>query len=172
MASQSSRVLAPALPGSPHPTEQSDNPRPIPRQVLTRDKWDELKPVIRQLYVDEHLPYPKVASILRASYGFLPTKGQFKARVSEWGFKKNTSRSERLNILQSSGVKLNIESHGRAVTHATRMRWAREMKRHPLLDVANARWSAGTRYLLSLKAASYMLNCCAQEDGRTEFLPP
>jgi len=86
-------------------------PNPVARQVLSKDEWDRLKPVIQRLYIDENLPRPRVAAILRESYGFAPTKRQFDRRIEEWGFKKNASQKERHTILSSG--KNAVGKHGK-----------------------------------------------------------
>lgn len=42
----------------------------IPPDTPFNKKWDLLKPVIEQLYVDEGQPLPEVVAIIKRDYGF------------------------------------------------------------------------------------------------------
>lgn len=42
----------------------------IPANVPFNKKWDLLKPVIEQLYVDEDQPLAEVVAVMRRDYGF------------------------------------------------------------------------------------------------------
>lgn len=42
----------------------------IPANVPFNKKWDLLKPVIEQLYVDEDQPLAEVVAIMKRDYGF------------------------------------------------------------------------------------------------------
>lgn len=42
----------------------------IPANTPFNKKWDFLKPVIEQLYIDENESLPEVAAILKRDYGF------------------------------------------------------------------------------------------------------
>lgn len=58
------------------------------RQVLPKDRWDELKPLIYQLYIQEGKTFNNIQEIFCETYGFSPTLGQFKKRLTTWGFRK------------------------------------------------------------------------------------
>jgi len=120
MASSAYRPLVPNQVNRSLPTVQ-----PVHRQVLPKTKWEELRPVIRRLYIEENKTFRKIAIILCNSYGFTPTKGQFEARVKQWGFKKNASQHERRIILQGNGPNV-IGDHGRIASQTTLERWERE----------------------------------------------
>jgi len=105
--------------------------QPVDRQVLPKSKWEELKPVIRRLYIDENKTFRKIATIIRDTYNFTPTKGQFDARVKQWGFKKNASQHERRMILQGGGQNV-VGAHGRFVKQSTLERWGKEFNKGKL----------------------------------------
>jgi len=68
------------------------------RQVLPKDRWDELKPIIYQLYIKEGKTFKQIQEIFTETYGFCPTLGQFKKRLTTWGFRKygTTRRDENM----------------------------------------------------------------------------
>ena len=39
----------------------------------TRKQWEDLKPLIEQIYIKENKPFPYLAEVLRRDYGFEPT---------------------------------------------------------------------------------------------------
>jgi hypothetical protein len=43
---------------------------------VSREAWEEMKPRIQQLYMDQNKPFPRVARALREEYGFEPTYAQ------------------------------------------------------------------------------------------------
>ncbi|PMD30601.1 hypothetical protein L207DRAFT_641537 [Hyaloscypha variabilis F] len=69
-------------------------------QAMTKQQWDNLKPLIEQIYIEENRPFPYLAEVLRKDHGFEPKKRQFARKIDEWGFRKNISRGERRMILQ------------------------------------------------------------------------
>ncbi|KAG9246147.1 hypothetical protein BJ878DRAFT_307295 [Calycina marina] len=83
------------------------------RRVLSAEEWNELRPAIYQLY-----------------YAFTPTRRQFDRKVKEWGFKKNTSKDERLAIIKEStsgGQALrDVSGHGKVIKRAKRERCEKE----------------------------------------------
>lgn len=40
---------------------------------LTRERWEELKPIIKRLYIDENRTQAYIADVLAESHGFRPT---------------------------------------------------------------------------------------------------
>lgn len=52
------------------PTSASRIQVTIPPNVPFNKKWDLLKPVIEQLYVDENQALPDVVAIMKRDYGF------------------------------------------------------------------------------------------------------
>ncbi|KAE9376184.1 TPR-like protein [Stipitochalara longipes BDJ] len=77
------------------------DPRTLGVREATRLRWEELKPLIQRVYIDEDRPYPYLATLLRTEHRFETTKRQFSRKIQEWGFRKNVSGSERREILQS-----------------------------------------------------------------------
>jgi hypothetical protein len=43
------------------------------RREMSRQQWQTVKPLIQRIYIDENRPFPYLAQILRAEYGFEPT---------------------------------------------------------------------------------------------------
>jgi hypothetical protein len=43
------------------------------RRQPSEDEWQDLKPVIKTLYIDESMTLRRVSEILRDDYGFFPT---------------------------------------------------------------------------------------------------
>jgi hypothetical protein len=58
---------------------QSDNkltyidPRTLGVREAARQRWEELKPIIQRIYIEEDRSYPYLANILRTQYGFETT---------------------------------------------------------------------------------------------------
>ena len=91
-----------------------------PREIL-RQQWERLKPLIQRIYIDENKPFHYLAEILRTEHGFEPTWGlspihnlnwpqntnkdlrkrQFSRKIDTWGLRKNVSRRERRQIMQT-----------------------------------------------------------------------
>ncbi|KAI1284205.1 Clr5 domain-containing protein [Xylaria sp. FL0933] len=54
-----------------------------------RDAWEQHRPVLRRLYVDENQPLPDVMRTMRENYNFGPTVKQYRYQLgSKWGWKK------------------------------------------------------------------------------------
>ena len=96
------------------------------KREISRQQWEEMKPLIQRVYIRENKTFRQLKNILRVEYGVEPTYGslsycsvvdiglhegvlmglsghQFSRKVDEWGFKKNVSGSERRKMLQSPG---------------------------------------------------------------------
>ena len=43
------------------------------KREVSRQAWEEMKPRIQKLYMDQNRPFPHVARVLRKEYGFEPT---------------------------------------------------------------------------------------------------
>jgi len=81
-----------------HPFPSTSHKRGT-RQVLAKDQWDELKPIIYQLYIREGKTFNKIQEIFAETYGFSPTLGQFKKRLTAWGFRKyGTTRRDGVGL--------------------------------------------------------------------------
>jgi len=63
---------------------------------------------------------------------------QFEARVKQWGFRKNTSKSERSEIIQNFGTQNTIGAHGRAIPKGTVERWEKATQKHPISEIEYA----------------------------------
>jgi len=44
-----------------------------PRQVLSKEQWENLRPLITRLYIDENKTFKSVAAVLRELHNFVPT---------------------------------------------------------------------------------------------------
>lgn len=97
----------------------------IPRQVLSKDEWEELKPIIRNLYIEKKWTFRRIVTFLCDHHAFAPTKRQFDTRVAQWGFKKNASRNDRRKILESNGP-ATVGRSGKLVSEKSRLRWQKE----------------------------------------------
>ena len=42
-------------------------------QTATRRQWENLKPLIKQIYIEENKPFRYLAEVLRDGHGFEPT---------------------------------------------------------------------------------------------------
>ncbi|OIW35451.1 TPR-like protein [Coniochaeta ligniaria NRRL 30616] len=103
-----------------------------PRLRQPHRRWEELKPVIQRLYIDENRTQADTAEILAQSHGFRPTKKQFTRKVTEWNLKKNFRQSERDQILQSLGPgegDIRIDLQGRKFHRKRLIRWDEEKKK-------------------------------------------
>jgi hypothetical protein len=93
------------------------------KREISRQQWEEMKPLIQRVYIRENKTFRQLKNILQVEYGVEPTYGslshclvvdiglhegvlteisghQFSRKVNEWGLKKNVSGSERRKILQ------------------------------------------------------------------------
>jgi hypothetical protein len=41
--------------------------------AITRQEWENMKPFIRSVYIDENKSFPYLANALRIEFGFMPT---------------------------------------------------------------------------------------------------
>jgi hypothetical protein len=87
------------------------------RKQLSIQEWEDLKPLIRELYIEEGRKFAYVQDVLLRDHNFKPTYGlspcfdcpsllcyrkkQFDDRIKKWKMRKNTNKHERKNILQN-----------------------------------------------------------------------
>jgi len=62
-------VELPAAPSALPPDQAS----PVYRRQLGSDEWDNLKSLVKRLYVDENKTFDEVAEVFREEYNFNPT---------------------------------------------------------------------------------------------------
>jgi hypothetical protein len=43
------------------------------KHEMSRQQWEDMKPLIQRIYIDENKPFPYLAHILRTEHGFIPT---------------------------------------------------------------------------------------------------
>lgn len=123
--------------------ESASSSRPSPpaqpltaRYVISNTQWEDLKPLIKQLYIEENRTFKSTAAILSDNYGFNPTKRQFSARVLRWGFRKNALLTEKLALVhRSTGPKGSKDPKGpesgvkgKRWQRSTVTRWEREFQ--------------------------------------------
>ncbi|KAE8452714.1 hypothetical protein EG329_013973 [Mollisiaceae sp. DMI_Dod_QoI] len=102
------------------------------RKTYSKQQWSALKPIIKQLYVNEGQTFRKVAEYLCAHHDFSPTKKQFTQRISEWGFEKNVKQRERRAILEAFTAETNTGDfetrmfRGRKLDEAKIKRWKKK----------------------------------------------
>jgi hypothetical protein len=121
----------------------------VPRQILSKEDWEELRPLIHRLYIDENRKFKDIAAIIKEEHGFLLTcvmlsdtcafsnevefsKRQFDGRVAKWNIKKNATQSQRRTIIQNIGGltdRYSVELNGRKVSRSKLIRWEKELKR-------------------------------------------
>ncbi|KAH7350569.1 hypothetical protein BKA65DRAFT_241417 [Rhexocercosporidium sp. MPI-PUGE-AT-0058] len=99
------------------------------RKEITNEQWEELKPLIRRLYLDENMTREAVTKFIVQEYNFEPTKRQFLRKISKWGFEKNVRKAERKAILLDSATNQSAFEvrtvHGRKLDKAKMERWSK-----------------------------------------------
>ncbi|KAH8753453.1 hypothetical protein F5882DRAFT_385691 [Hyaloscypha sp. PMI_1271] len=100
-------------------------------QGLAKKNWNDLKPTVRELYLNQGQTLKQLAKHLEEHHGFRPTKKQLLYRISQWGFEKNVKKNERRAIIKHLGPeleKVEIEAQtlrGRTLDAAKLNRWMR-----------------------------------------------
>ncbi|KAH8600223.1 hypothetical protein B0O99DRAFT_590601 [Bisporella sp. PMI_857] len=61
--------------------------------------WERVKPIIRELYVDEGKTLKEVMGIMERDYGHRGTKKMYVTRVLKWGYDKNNKKDDMMFIL-------------------------------------------------------------------------
>ncbi|KAI4598488.1 hypothetical protein KJ359_002898 [Pestalotiopsis sp. 9143b] len=69
-----------------------------PRRGPGRDEWETHKDVIEMLYCERELPLKDVARIMQQDYGFRGTTRMYKVRFKQWGFRKNLTKAETIDV--------------------------------------------------------------------------
>ncbi|KAL2071788.1 hypothetical protein VTL71DRAFT_13023 [Oculimacula yallundae] len=117
---------------------RSDRPSVSKQKELPKEQWEELKPLIRRLYLDENMTRERVTKCIVEEYDFSPTKRQFLRKISEWGFEKNVKKAERRLILLNSATDEGKFIRGRKLDKAKLDRWSRRdgisLQHHGLED--------------------------------------
>ncbi|CZR54809.1 uncharacterized protein PAC_04693 [Phialocephala subalpina] len=93
--------------------------------MLSREQWENLKPIIRRLYIDENETIKSTSKYLGEHHNFEPTKRQLLRKISEWGFEKNVKRPERQVIIacEEDGLPVGETIRGRKFDKAKLKRW-------------------------------------------------
>lgn len=69
------------------------------REQVPAEAWEQFKPTIRTLYLEERKPLKEVMSIMVDKYSFQATPKMYKTRFSQWGFVKNNTEDEVKRLL-------------------------------------------------------------------------
>lgn len=81
----------------------------IPANVPFKQKWDLLKPVIEQLYVDENQALGEVVAIMKRDYGFAAESVLLISLVAQFATDLSISCSEQTTRLQVSFQDMEVE---------------------------------------------------------------
>lgn len=52
------------------------------KRSISRQEWEDVKPVIQRVYLDENKPFPYLARILRTEHGLEPTYAHLSLSIS------------------------------------------------------------------------------------------
>lgn len=66
----------------------------------TPAEWDQIKPDMKKLYVDEDRPLDETMAELQANCGFQASRDQFKSKIKLWGFDKKVKTHEMKHIIR------------------------------------------------------------------------
>lgn len=93
--------------------------------MISHQQWENLRPIIKRLYVDENRTMKNTSKHLGENHGFEPTKRQLLRKITEWGFEKNVKRQERQAIVtrQQQGRPVGETIRGRKLDKAKIKRW-------------------------------------------------
>jgi len=141
----------------------------VQRQVLSQDQWEDLKPIIRRLYIEENQTFPKICTILSSTHGFTPTKRQFNSKINRWGFRKNATKEERRRIAQSSNGQTTLGANGKAISQKIRKRWEKEFR--PVngedLQISRGMFSPWPRKIICIKLIQRYIRCWFEQISST-----
>ncbi|KAH8593211.1 hypothetical protein B0O99DRAFT_627511 [Bisporella sp. PMI_857] len=80
-----------SFPGSEQPFKDQSRRKPTRSVQLSKLEWEELKPLIYRLYIQENRTLASITRSIAEGHGFTPTQKQLTTRLKTWGFRKNTS---------------------------------------------------------------------------------
>ncbi|KAI0505135.1 Clr5 domain-containing protein [Xylaria bambusicola] len=63
-------------------------------QQHSREKWEEMKPIIQELYMDQSYSLDIVVGIMAKRHDFYATNKMYKTRFIRWGWRKNRPRNK------------------------------------------------------------------------------
>ncbi|CAH0018795.1 unnamed protein product [Clonostachys rhizophaga] len=69
-------------------------------QKISKEKWEEYKPIIKRLHMDQGLPVksrigrPNLTQVMKDDHNFEATHSQYEAQLKRWGWVKNLSKEE------------------------------------------------------------------------------
>ncbi|CAG9975002.1 unnamed protein product [Clonostachys byssicola] len=69
-------------------------------QKISKEQWEEYKPIIKRLHMDQGLPVkskigrPNLTQVMKHDHNFDATHSQYEAQLKRWGWVKNLSKEE------------------------------------------------------------------------------
>lgn len=117
------------------PTSDSQ-PSSASAPKISKQAWEDLRPLIRRLYIDENRRFKYIANVIREEIGKLPTKRQFDGKIAKWGMKKNATLEQRRLVMHTLGSAAEKvpELNGMRVSRSKLLRWEKEMKQGKLRE--------------------------------------
>ncbi|KAI9807444.1 MAG: hypothetical protein M1833_000189 [Piccolia ochrophora] len=113
----------------------------MPRLSLA-ERWEELKPTISRLYVDENRKLSEVIDIINSQYGFDAAENQYKYQINrKWKLKKSIPTEKKAQMLQivdkraASGKATTLSYKGKEVDRSKLRRLAKNQTRTSLVMV-------------------------------------
>ncbi|ROV94954.1 hypothetical protein VMCG_08303 [Cytospora schulzeri] len=99
----------------PLPQEEAPSSQQISRKETFHqpEEWEAMRPIIRQLYIDEKKTLAEVSQTLETSYNFRATPKQYKNRFKQWGYWKNLSTRDASRLIK---LKASRDSLGKTST--------------------------------------------------------
>ncbi|CAI6098734.1 unnamed protein product [Clonostachys chloroleuca] len=73
---------------------------PTDLQKIPKERWEEYKPIIKRLHMDQGFPVkskigrPNLTQVMKDEHNFDATHSQYEAQLKKWGWVKNLSREE------------------------------------------------------------------------------
>lgn len=122
--------------------------RPLKPKQLSLEQWEQLKPVIEDLYIRKSQTREEITAYLTEHYAFTPTyvhihsqlngiwwpfsQNQFEKAIAKWKLRKYTTKEER-DLLMTDGQRIQrkVIVNGRTVDVGERKkrRWERQERR-------------------------------------------
>ncbi|KAL9068881.1 MAG: hypothetical protein Q9157_006351 [Trypethelium eluteriae] len=129
------------------------------KSLTFKEKWDFLKPELKQLYLEEKegkISLKEIMNIMKTNWGFDANESQYKYQFRvKWGWKKSISSSKKVRIVErgqqrAAGGKPTVVIYkGRQVDPKKLRRFIKEIFREvgPLVPVSHDRLKSPSRQL-------------------------
>ncbi|KAI9933967.1 hypothetical protein MW887_005039 [Aspergillus wentii] len=107
--------------------------------VPYQQRWEFLRPIITQLYVEQDMSASEVASTMNADHGFVAREDQYKYQFRKWKIKKNLNKSLKRKMMDKGderagdGKRTAFSLGDKPVDNK---RLLREVKRESKIDMA------------------------------------